>query len=84
MRTKDWSQKVKKRNGYKCQACGATKNLQSHHIVAYSKSKKLQNRLYNGTVLCYNCHHLLHSIYGTDCNKEALDRFIKMRKKTKT
>jgi hypothetical protein len=51
-----WSQLVKLRAGNKCESCGSTQNLNSHHI--YSRAKKsLRWNLNNGICLCVG-HHI--------------------------
>lgn len=45
-------------SGFRCSACGTNKRLQVHHLtyahLGHEHKKDLK-------VLCYNCHHLLHS-----------------------
>jgi len=53
-----WRQKVLWRDNYKCQYCGATENLQVHHIIY--KSKGGSNSISNGITLCKTCHSNLH------------------------
>jgi len=55
---RNWRQKVFWRDGYSCQNCGSTDNLQAHHIVP--KSKGGTNAINNGITLCKSCHDELH------------------------
>lgn len=53
---KVWSELVKIKAGNKCEVCGKTKSLNSHHI--YSRSKKsIRWDLDNGVCLCVG-HHI--------------------------
>ena len=51
---KETYDKVIKRDNYKCRLCGATKNLQLHHING--RGKELTNDINNCIMLCENCH----------------------------
>jgi len=52
---KAWSQLVKKQAGNKCEVCGKTESLNSHHIVG-RRNLRLRWELYNGVSLCAGCH----------------------------
>lgn len=56
---------MKKRAGYRCQACGGDakrrKPLQVHHVVPFAKSR--DNGYANLVVLCYLCHLRVHRLY---------------------
>lgn len=52
--TKETYDKVIERDDYKCRLCGATQNLQLHHI--YGRGKKLTNDINNCIMLCQHCH----------------------------
>lgn len=52
--TKETYDKVIERDGYKCRLCGATQNLQLHHI--YGRGKDLTNDINNCIMLCRHCH----------------------------
>ena len=41
-----------------CYCCGATEDLEFHHILAISKGGT--NRIKNIVPICYNCHMLVH------------------------
>ena len=43
-----------------CIRCGATENLQAHHIIEYANHPELALDLGNGVTLCPPCHHSQH------------------------
>ena len=51
-----WAKAVKKRDGYRCVACGYKGYLHSHHILPKSKFPKLAYEVWNGVTLCKICH----------------------------
>lgn len=53
-----WSWLVKHVAGFRCQRCGATEELVSHHING--KGHEGDNRLSNGECLCTSCHMSHH------------------------
>mgnify|MGYP001576636482 CR=1 FL=1 len=58
--SKEWNQKVKTRDGYKCRignkdCCG---KLEAHHILSWSKYPELRYNINNGITLC-RFHHPL-------------------------
>ncbi len=59
---KQWSLKIKERDGYTCQLCGETNKsiLEAHHMKHKSKFPELQFDFNNGITLCLNCHVLQH------------------------
>ncbi len=64
-----WSLLVKLRAGLKCEYCGTTKNLNSHHV--YSRSKRSTRWLpENGVCLCVS-HHTFNS--GFSAHKTPLE-----------
>lgn len=50
-----WRVIVKLRAGSRCEKCGKTKNLNSHHIFG-RRNKSLRWNLTNGCCLCPACH----------------------------
>lgn len=50
-----WSQLVKLQAGNKCEVCGKTESLNSHHIVG-RRNLRLRWETYNGVCLCAGCH----------------------------
>ena len=62
---KNWRKKVFDRDNYTCQICdqkGGT--LNAHHIIPFSKNKKLRTDLSNGLTMCKKCHNSFHRKYG--------------------
>lgn len=57
---KSWSKRVKERDGYECVDCGATSNLNSHHIKPKSEHPDLAYDVENGETLCISCHNDRH------------------------
>lgn len=53
----EWARKVKERAGNKCEYCGKTENLNSHHIFSRS-NQSTRYELINGICLCSGCHVL--------------------------
>jgi len=49
---------VLSRDSWRCQNCGASENLQVHHIQ--SRSKLGHDSLENLITLCVSCHEALH------------------------
>lgn len=47
-----------------CARCGATDNLQGHHIKSYAKFPDLRNEPTNIEVLCGNCHATEHPAWA--------------------
>jgi len=73
--TADWKKKIKERDQYTCQRCGAVLNttkLDAHHKMPVWFMPELQFDLDNGITLCKKCHHALHGAGGT-INKEEKD-----------
>lgn len=63
--TQEWRKSVFKRDGYACKECGATNNLQAHHIKPVHTHPHLIQDLPNGLTLCKPCHKKLHGYsYG--------------------
>ena len=55
-----WARKVKARDGYVCQRCGSTEDLEAHHKVPYAGNLSLRYDVDNGITLCRNCHNMEH------------------------
>ncbi len=53
-----WSRAAKKRDGYRCTLCGATrkKDLEVHHLWSKSMYPQYKYSLKNATTLCRKCH----------------------------
>lgn len=57
-----WKRRIFARDGGTCKYCGATKNLNAHHILPYKEYPELAYDIDNGITLCYECHKTEHSI----------------------
>ena len=62
-----WAREVKDRDGYKCQECGTTEDLEAHHIKSWADYPNLRLDVNNGITLCHACHVKRH---GYDYRKE--------------
>ena len=52
-----WREEVLRRDGGKCRECGATDNLQVHHIIAMSQCQEIALLPMNGVTLCRDDHY---------------------------
>lgn len=59
-----WAVQVKERDCWTCRDCGATENLEAHHIFSKSKHPHRILEIDNGTTLCEPCHKYEHSTNG--------------------
>ena len=59
-----WAVQIKERDCYTCRDCGATENLEAHHIYSKSKHPNRILEIDNGTTLCEPCHKYEHKING--------------------
>ena len=57
-RVRRWTKDVLKRG--KCEKCGATKNLEAHHIIKWADYPKGRIDHKNGQCLCHECHTTEH------------------------
>lgn len=60
----DWAKKVKRRDGYRCMACGYKGYLHSHHIAPKSKYPQHVYETWNGITLCKRCHTGRTGVHG--------------------
>lgn len=61
---KAWRQSVFLNAGNRCQKCGGTDHLETHHIKNFADYPELRETVSNGACLCRKCHKKFHSIYG--------------------
>lgn len=61
---KKWARSIKKKDGYRCVACGYRKVLHSHHIMPKSKYPKNAYKIWNGVTLCKLCHLGPQGVHG--------------------
>lgn len=57
---KRWRLAVFKRDGFKCQSCGAANDLQAHHIKHWKDDISNRYNVDNGITLCRRCHLKAH------------------------
>lgn len=55
-----WRATVKARDHNRCLDCGATADLEAHHIVPWARSAALRFEPLNGVTLCAPCHRAVH------------------------
>lgn len=55
-----WAMQVRKTNP-SCKICGSQEDLEAHHIIPVSHSKKYMYWPSNGITLCKRCHWLVHN-----------------------
>jgi hypothetical protein len=55
-----------------CNKCGATENLQAHHIVPVSEDEELATDVDNGVLLCGECHSEEHPDMSTELFKNKV------------
>lgn len=62
LETERWkaiSEKIKRRDGYRCRLCNSEENLQAHHRT-YAHKGDEENHLGDLTTLCGDCHTAFH------------------------
>ena len=55
-----WREMVLLRDDYTCTRCGATTDLEVHHIKHFADYPELREALDNGITLCEDCHKAVH------------------------
>lgn len=68
---KQWRKAVMERDGHTCTQCGATDELEAHHIKPFAEFPDLWYDVSNGVTLCHKCHALLHFASKSDKQTEA-------------
>jgi 5-methylcytosine-specific restriction endonuclease McrA len=56
VKLKDWSIRVRTRDGFRCLACGSSKNTHAHHLISKSYHPRFALVITNGLTLCKRCH----------------------------
>lgn len=64
----EWAKQVKSRDCYRCQICGSSDRLHSHHKNSWNYFIEERYSIDNGVTLCNNCHLRFHMIYGKGYN----------------
>ena len=70
-----WSQLVKWRADFKCEKCGSTKMLHSHHVIRRN-NYELRWDLENGCCLCY-MHHMADKPFSAHKDGAQFTTWIK-------
>lgn len=65
-----WREAVLERDGYTCQECESTKNLEAHHKKRFKNNPEARFDLANGTTLCEKCHKKKKGHKEGEWNKE--------------
>lgn len=73
-----WSLEVKERAGHKCEYCGKTTTLNSHHIFSRS-NRAVRHDLDNGVCLCV-CHHTFCSNFSAHKTPTEFVEWIKEKR----
>ncbi len=60
----EWRSAVYKRDGYACRECGATGQLNAHHVKQWAHYPALRFDVDNGITLCPACHAKRHPHIG--------------------
>ena len=60
----EWRAAVYARDGYTCQECGATRDLNAHHVKHWAHHPALRFDVSNGLTLCAPCHRMKHPHLG--------------------
>lgn len=60
-----WRNATLETDGHKCTRCGATENLEAHHLDLFSKNKAARFDPDNGVTVCQQCHKDIHSFDPT-------------------
>jgi len=72
-----WSEIVKMKAGFKCEICGSTKRLNSHHVVRRN-NYAVRFNTNNGVCLCVKCHMFGKESAHGNC-VWFLDKMVKLR-----
>lgn len=60
----EWRTAVFARDGYHCRQCGASGDLQAHHVESWAKHPEKRLDVENGLTLCVPCHEKEHPRLG--------------------
>lgn len=76
---KDWVRSVLERDGFVCQICGITDNLEVHHLYSYKHYPEYRFDLANGVTMCEKDHKDFHGWMGgyrVRCVPSDIDRWL--------
>lgn len=75
---KEWKERILKRDDYTCQYClNQGGNLHVHHLIKFSKDKKLQMTMKNGITICKPCHWKLHGLTSKKFLKQSSSEILR-------
>ena len=79
-----WALNVKEKANFKCESCGTSKRLESHHKNNRSKYPEQAFDIDNGLCLCDICHRFgensLHKILGINTTKQTTMEWLNEQK----
>lgn len=56
----NWAAQIVKLHPF-CAICGSKEDLEAHHIIPVSNSRRFMYQYTNGITLCKKCHYLVHN-----------------------
>lgn len=68
---REWSLKIKDRDGNKCTKCGTQNGLHAHHIIPWKEKEELRFDVNNGITLCRSCHAKLEGFQVGHAHKKT-------------
>lgn len=77
----EWVNKLFLEYPTKCIVCGSHSHLEPHHILPVKPYNELYASVSNGCLICKDCHHEYHSLYGKDITPFTLMEYSKMKNK---
>ena len=72
----EWAKAIKTIAGHKCEICGSTDRLASHHFHTKKAHGSVRWYLSNGVCLCIKCHFKIHN---SSHNTEMVASVIEVR-----
>jgi 5-methylcytosine-specific restriction endonuclease McrA len=79
---KDWSIKVRGRDGFTCLNCGSKKYTHAHHMVSKYYIPEYTLFLDNGITLCKSCHTGPQGVHGSKKPKSSFIKLLRLIYKT--
>ncbi len=70
---KQWSIRVRERDGNKCQRCGREEKLHAHHIIPWIEDESLSFEISIGITYCNSCHKKVEG-FGPRGSNKGLER----------
>lgn len=78
----EWVNKLFLEYPTKCIVCGSRKHLEPHHILQVKPYDELYASVSNGCLICKNCHHEYHNLYGNNITPFTLIEYSKKKNKS--